>query len=229
MHDREFRQTRQVPLLFDCGHKRVVFRVITLSYPEQGRKGVRTAGFRIKISSGMSTIYETVSYFAREAFPKLKNELTHTKASEKVRLGDIVNIHNDDGIKNIEQIRKMTRAIESGKHIFSLGIPNVKLVKTKAKELLLFDGPHSMLAYMNAEKKYLEEIPHMIIEDEDKGYIDDKDIVVFYGEHAKAIRNHEWKEYVINWQAVKEKRLCRRVQRDMGELFCAIKSRIKSS
>ena len=64
-----------------------------------------------------------------------------------------------------------------------------------------------MLAYMNAGKRYLDEIPHMIIEDKDKGYIDDKDIVVFYGEHAKAIKNYGWKQYVINWQAVKEEQL----------------------
>ena len=93
MHDREFRQVRQVPLLFDWGHKHLAFRVIKLSYPGQGRTEVRTAEFRIKISSSISTIYETVSYFARKIFPKLKNELTHTKASENVRLRDIVNIH----------------------------------------------------------------------------------------------------------------------------------------
>jgi len=121
----------------------------------------------------------------------------------------------------------MTRAVGSGKHIFSFGTPNVKLVRTKDNQLLLFDGHHSMLAYMNAGKRYLDEIPHMIIEDKDKGYIDDKDIVVFYGEHAKAIKNYGWKQYVINWQAVKEEQLCRRVQRDLGELFCAIKKRIE--
>ena len=121
----------------------------------------------------------------------------------------------------------MTRAVGSGKHIFSFGTPNVKLVRTKDNQLLLFDGHHSMLAYMAAGKDYLEEILHMIIEDEDKGYIDDRDIVVFYGEHSKEIPNHDWRQYVIDWQAVKEKQLCRRVQRDMGQLFCAIKNRIK--
>ena len=122
---------------------------------------------------------------------------------------------------------RMTRSIESRKHISSFGIPNVKLVRTRDNQLLLFDGHHSMLAYMNAGKRYLEEIPHMIIEDKDKGYIDDKDIIVFYGEHSKEIENYDWKQYVINWQAVKEKQLSRRVQRDMGELFCAIKNRIE--
>ncbi|MFV9646545.1 MAG: hypothetical protein ACNYWU_12045 [Desulfobacterales bacterium] len=159
--------------------------------------------------------------------PTFKKRLSQKKKKEKVALRDILNIHNDNGIKNIAQVRRMTRSIESGKHIFSFGIPNVKLVRTRDNQLLLFDGHHSMLAYMNAGKRYLEEIPHMIIEDKDKGYIDDKDIIVFYGEHSKEIENCGWKQYVINWQAVKEKQLSRRVQRDMGELFCAIKNRIE--
>jgi hypothetical protein len=34
-------------------------------------------------------------------------------------------------------------------------------------------------------KRCLEEIPHMIIEDEGTGYVGDPDILVFYGEHSK--------------------------------------------
>lgn len=67
----------------------------------------------------------------------------------------------------------------------------------------------------------------MIIEDEGTGYVEDPDILVFYGEHSKEIENNNWKEYVINWQAAREKQLSRRIQRDMGGLFCAIQKRIK--
>jgi hypothetical protein len=34
-------------------------------------------------------------------------------------------------------------------------------------------------------KRCLEEIPHMIIEDEGTGYVENPDILVFYGEHSK--------------------------------------------
>ncbi len=202
-------------------------RIIKLSYPEKSTNGVRTSISEVQVSKNVNTVYDAVSFFEKNIFPILTKTLEHNKVKEKVALRDILNIHNDDGIRDLAQVRRMTRAVRSGKHIFSMGIPNVKIVKTRENELLLFDGHHSMLAYMNAGKRYLEEIPHMIIEDKDKGYIDDKDIIVFYGEHSKEIPNHDWRRYVIDWQAVKEKQLCRRVQRDMGELFCAIKNRIK--
>ncbi|MBN1843271.1 MAG: hypothetical protein JW883_13445 [Deltaproteobacteria bacterium] len=205
----------------------MAFRIIKLSYPEKAPNEPRTFISEIEVSKNGNTVYDAVSFFEKNMLPTLQKKLALKKVEEKVALRDILNIHNDDAIRDLAQVRRMTAAIKSGKHIFFQGIPNVKLVKTKDNQLLLFDGHHSMLAYMNSGKTYLEEIPHMIIADEDKGYIEDKDIVVFYGEHAKAIKNYGWKQYVINWQAVKEKQLCRRVQRDMGELFCAIKDRIK--
>lgn len=205
----------------------MAFRIIKLSYPGKPPNEVKTSISEVKVSKNVNTIYDAVSFFEKNIFPTLTKIPAHNKVKDKVALRDILNVHNDDGIRDLAQVRRMTVAIESGKHIFSFGIPNVKLVRTRDNQLLLFDGHHSMLAYMNAGKRYLEEIPHMIIEDKDKGYIDDKDIIVFYGEHLKKIENYDWKQYVINWQAVKEKQLSRRVQRDMGELFCAIKNRIE--
>lgn len=82
---------------------------------------------------------------------------------------------------------------------------------------------------MTAGKTYLEEIPHMIITGKEKGYVEDKDIIAFYGEHASDIEGCNWKEKVINWQAAKEKQLFKRVQKNMGELFFAIEKRVKLS
>lgn len=121
----------------------------------------------------------------------------------------------------------MAEAIKSGKHILSRGIPNIKLVKTGDGQLLLFDGHHSMLAYISTGKAYLEEIPHMMITDKEKGYIEDKNIIVFYGEHASDIKGCNWRDKVINWQAAKDKRLCDRIQNNMGELFSAVEKRVK--
>jgi hypothetical protein len=47
------------------------------------------------------------------------------------------------------------------------------------------------------------------------------------GNTQKKIENNNWKEYVINWQAARKNQLSRSIQRDMGELFCAIQKRIK--
>ena len=118
----------------------------------------------------------------------------------------------------------MAQPIKSGEQILFIGIPNIKLVVTKESALLLFDGHHSMLAYMLVGKKYLHEIPHMLVYDENSGYIEDREILVFYGQHSKKIENDDWRRYVINWQADKEKQLSRRVQKNMGELFQSTQS-----
>lgn len=181
----------------------------------------------VELFKDVQTIYDAVCCFKKNIFPKLNKGIKQSKVKKKTELKNVLNIHNDDGIKDLFQIKRMAEAIKSGKHILSCGIPNVKLVKTRESQLLLFDGHHSMLAYMTAGKTYLEEIPHMIITGKEKGYIEDKDIIVFYGEHASDIEGCNWKEKVINWQTTKEKQLCKRVQKNMGELLFAIEKRVK--
>ena len=200
---------------------------ITLSYPAESTDEVVSCISEGGIFKDVQTIYDAVCRFEKNIFPKLNKGIKPTKAKKKTELKNVLNIHNDDGIKDLFQIKRMAEAIKSGKHILSRGIPNVKLVKTREGQLLLFDGNHSMLAYMTAGKTYLEEIPHMIITGKEKGYVEDKDIIVFYGEHASDIEGCNWKEKVINWQAAKEKQLCKRIQKNMGELFFAIEKRVK--
>jgi len=186
----------------------MVIRILKLSYPEDPKNQVRSFTSEIEISANVMTVYDTVAFFERNIFPKIKEKLVISKSEQSILLEDVLNIHNDDGIKDLALIKGIIESIKSGEHIFSRGIPKVKLVKTRENHLLLFDGHHSMLAYMAAGKVYLEEIPHITIEDKDKGYIVDKDITVFYGEHSKDIENHNWRLKVINWQATQEKQLC---------------------
>jgi hypothetical protein len=82
-----------------------------------------------------------------------------------------------------------------------------------------------MLAYMSLDRKYLNEIPHLIVENE-HGYVLDKDIFVFFGSDASELTESTWRDYVINWQAPKEKQLCKRIQNNMGELFDSLRSLI---
>jgi hypothetical protein len=51
---------------------------------------------------------------------------------------------------------------------------------------------------------------------------------VFFGSHANKIRNREWRSYVINWQAPINEQLCPRIQKNMGELYDALASKIVS-
>jgi hypothetical protein len=200
---------------------------LALSFPAKSTNEVISFISEVGTSKDFQTIYDVVSWLEKNIFAELNKGIKPTKTKKKTELKSVLNIHNDNGIKDLSQIKRMAEAIKSGKHILSRGIPNVKLVKTRDGELLLFDGSHSMLAYMTVGKTYLEEIPHMIITGKEKGYVEDKDIVVFYGEHASNIEGCNWKEKVINWQAPKEKQVCKRIQKNMEELYLAIEKRIK--
>ena len=200
--------------------------IIKQSHPGDSTNDIIIFSSEVKVSRDISTIYDAVSWFEKNALPKFKKGIKRKNLKKTAALKDILNIHNDDGIRDLAQLKRMAEDIKTGSHIFPRGIPNIKLVKTKGEQLLLFDGHHSMLAYMAAGMTYLEEIPHMIIFDKKKGFVEDKDIVVFYGKHAADIEDHNWKEKAINWQAAKEKQLCKRVQKNMGQLFCAVKKRM---
>ncbi len=161
-------------------------------------------------------IYETVDKL------KKKQKTINKKVTNKIKLIKIINLHNSTGIKDNSQIKFMIKQINSGKDILSpKGLPNIKLVKQKKKEWILFDGHHSLLAYMVAGRKYLNEVPHIIVENKDR-YVTDKEIIVFFGKHQKKLKNSNWRKYVINWQASEEKQLCKRIQKNMGELLKSI-------
>ncbi|MFH1664098.1 MAG: hypothetical protein ABH986_04810 [archaeon] len=169
-----------------------------------------------------------MDFFRKEIFLKTK-KTNKQKTAGKVLLRKIINLHNNNGIKNIPQITSMINQIKTGKDILSdLDLPNVKLVKTCNKKWVLFDGHHSMLAYMALGRKYLSEIPHLIIQNKN-GYVKDSEILVFFGVHSKKLRALSWRDYVINWQQLKEKQLCRRVQENMGELFDSFKNKAKDN
>lgn len=206
------------------------YRIIKLIHPQNSVQGNPATAFVYKIpfTKKNMTIYDTVDFFRKEIFLKTK-KTNKQKTAGKVLLRKIINLHNNNGIKNIPQITSMINQIKTGKDILSdLDLPNVKLVKTCNKKWVLFDGHHSMLAYMALGRKYLSEIPHLIIQNKN-GYVKDSEILVFFGVHSKKLRALSWRDYVINWQQLKEKQLCRRVQENMGELFDSFKNKAKDN
>jgi hypothetical protein len=198
------------------------YRLVKLIYPCKSKDGNFTcvSSFKVPFIKKSNTVYDTVDQFEKELGSKIKD--TIQEVQEPVLLREVINLHNVNGIKSMNQIRTMIQEIKSGKDIISLsGLPNIKLVKTRHSEWILFDGHHSLLSYMIAGRTYLHEIPHIVIEDEN-GHVNDKEILVFFGVHSKKINDLNWRKYVINWQAPKERQLCKREQKNMGELFDSI-------
>jgi len=165
-------------------------------------------------------IYDAVEFFERNIFPGIDRRMPETgHATKHIPLREIINLHNHDGIKSLAQIRSMARQISSGRHVLShTGLPNIRLVMGRDGSWILFDGHHSMLAYMLSGRKYLHEVPHVIVENMGKRHVTSREISVFFGQHAGRLLG-EWKKYVINWQAPAREQLCRRIQKNMGELL----------
>ena len=200
------------------------YRIVKLIQPQNS-----VSVYKIPLKKNM-TIYGTVDFFRKKIFSKTKKTNGETeKSSEQVLLRKIINLHNDNGIKDISQITSMINQIKSGKNILSdLGLPNIKLVRISSKEWVLFDGHHSMLAYMALGRNYLSEIPHLIIQNKN-GCVKDSEILAFFGVHSKKLKALNWKKYAINWQQPEEKQLCKRIQENMGELFDSIKSKFNDN
>lgn len=206
----------------------MAIRRIELSYPGESRDEVLTFVSDTRVNNNLSTIYDTVSIFEKEIFPSIGRRLKKKNIKQRFELSKVLNIHDADGIRDLYQVRKMAEDINTGRHILCFGTPNIKLAESIDHQLLLFDGHHSALAYMACGKRYIEEVPYLMITDRHKGGIDNRDITVFFGEHARAMADFDWKEKVINWQADRDKQLCKRVQRNMGELFDALKERMQT-
>ncbi len=201
-------------------------KFVKLIYPGKLHKNdmIKVSKSIIELPKLDMSIYDIVDYFEQNIILKIK--MTEERIETKVQLRDIINLHNNTGIKDISQIKSMIVKIKSKKDILHPStLPNIKLVKAKDNDWVLFDGHHSVLAYMSLNKKYLHEIPHLIVENE-HGYVLNRDILVFFGPHAGELTESTWRNYVINWQELKEKQLCKRIQKNMGELFDSLKSLI---
>ncbi|MFH1323888.1 MAG: hypothetical protein ABIH64_01435 [Nanoarchaeota archaeon] len=204
------------------------YRIVKLIHPFKSKDNdsISISVSKVPFIKKDMSIYETVAFFEQKIFPKIKT--SKKRVSNKIKLRDIVNLHNDDGIRKISQIESMLNQINSGKDVLMpSNLPNIKLVKTKKSEFVLFDGHHSLLAYMISGMKYLHEVPHLIVENK-HGHVSAKEIsVFFFGRHSEKLK--DWRKYAINWQAPKEKQLCKRIQDNLGEVLDSLVVSAKSS
>ena len=195
------------------------YRLVKLIYPVKSKEGnlTRISSLKVLLRNRSSTIYNAMAQFEKENGSKLTEKIK--KVKKPVLLREVINLHNINGIKNLNQIKTMVKQIKNGKDILSpRGLPNIKLVKTKQSEWILFDGHHSLLSYMIAGRKYLHEVPHFVVENS-SGYVNDKEILIFFGLHSSKLHDSNWRNFVTNWQAPREKQLCKREQNNMGELI----------
>ncbi len=211
-------------------------RIVKIFYPtdthtkKQEKNFVRSFFSKIT-SSKEKNIYDIVDIFRDKIFTDnllIQKNLILEYPKNRISLSSIINLHNTDGISDRGQIKQMTEKLTSGKAITTPeGLPNIKLVKSLNNEWVLFDGHHSMLAYMFTGKKYLDQTPHLMVLDRDSKGIKDEEIHSFFGKHASMLKGKNWRNFVINWEASEKNQLQNRRQKNMGELFNSLMKRIQ--
>lgn len=116
-------------------------------------------------------------------------------------LEDIMPIHNPSGLRDVKQVAAMAEALPHG-HIFhNNGLPNVKIVVTPSGELLLFDGHHTMLSYLQCGARFLEELPYMVVSDPQYGPVTAEEMSAFFPKAHQDLVAKQWDAYVVNWNA----------------------------
>jgi hypothetical protein len=159
-----------------------------------------------------------VDFFEQTLFPVLPRRIR--PANERISLGQLMNMHNPEGMRDIPQIRGMLQQIKGCDDVLhATGLPNVKLVTTSRGEWVLFDGHHTTIAYMANGRRYLDELPHLLVHHRGREPIPDSDILVVFGSHAPLLSTSIWRDYTINWQAPPEEQLAHRAQSSMRGLF----------
>ncbi|UCH63906.1 MAG: hypothetical protein JSU77_05560 [Fidelibacterota bacterium] len=202
------------------------YRTVVAAFPDRfsPEPVVRALASQVLIHAVGSTVYDAVDYFERALF---RGGLgTPCRVTRRVPLRAITSLHNSDGMRDLPQIAGMIRQILAGGDVLHVsGLPNMKVVVTWENETVLFDGHHTVMAYLATGRNYLDEVPHLIVHD-GKRRVADREILVFFGTHSKELTPSDWRDYVINWQAPADHQLCWRTQGNVGELFDTLYAQI---
>ena len=196
-------------------------RIVTVSEPDYGQKRIVQAEVDAENPYGLV-----------ESFRKIWKTLPPWKGSKfaKFEVAQVLPIHNLSGIRDRDQIVKMTEKIKTGSQVVeSDGLPNVKLVATPNKQLLLFDGTHTLLAYYLAGKKFLWEVPYLLINTKSNRGVSVKEIAAFFPEDFRNKVRKDWQRYVVNWQAKQKEQLGTRESWSLKELAGQLSKGDKSS
>lgn len=173
----------------------------------------------VLVDKNEETIYDFFGYFEDHVYKEFKIKCYKCIFENDFPLGNLINLHDEDAI-NIKKINKMSNFLKSKKHILTKsGLPNIKIVKSRRNELIVFDGHHTLISYMNNNKNYLSEVPFVLI-NSTSGF-DDEHIKVFYGKHKKRLKDDDWRNYSINWNEKKDFQISPKKRYNMSELYNA--------
>ena len=168
-------------------------RIVTICLPNNGFEQVAT------IYLEQDSPYKLIESLRRN----WKRELEPAKSYfGNCEIGEVLPIHNSSGIRDQEQISQMQENLKVGQDILERDqLPNIKLVVAPNQKLLLFDGHHSLLSYFYHGKRFMREIPYIIISSENYREVSSEEISYFFPENSREEIMKDWKRFTVNWQA----------------------------
>lgn len=193
--------------------------IIRYSEPE---KGVWQVTAPTELSA--QNIYKALEWFSQH-FP---NQLPDPRPDKlaNIDLTTTINLHNIEGVSNVQTMRELIGKIRNGKSIYNLdnGAPNVHLAHV-GNQWVVINGHHTIMAYLLCGVSKIAQMPYAIIENNTTGDISETEILAVFNEHATKVSSNQWQEVALDWSAPSEKQLTIRVQKNMGELTAAFANR----
>lgn len=169
--------------------------------------------------------YSVIDYLADEGRDLLQWE--EVPVVNPIPLKSIIPIHNRTGLRELEQIISMIKTIKDGKHILhNNNLPNMKLIIAPNGRFVLFDGHHTALSNMFCDKKWLHQVPYLLVSREGQA-VTALEISHFFPEDGREKVIHDWFEHTVNWQAPEGEQIEIRSERTLGDLFRKIKPELK--
>lgn len=169
-------------------------------------------------------IYKALEWFSQH-FP---NELPNPRPDKvaDIDLTTTINLHNIEGVTNVQTMRELIGKIKKGISIYNLdnGAPNVYLAHV-GNQWVVINGHHTIMAYLMCGVTKIAEIPYAIIENNTTGDISETEILAVFNEHATNVSPSQWQNVALDWSAPSGKQLTNRVQKNMGELTAAFANR----
>lgn len=171
-----------------------------------------------------ASIYRTIEWFS-QAYQNHQLRPSPDQ-SANIDLSTIINLHNIEGVNNIQTMRELTDKIRRNQSIYNFdnGLPNVHLAKV-GHQWVVINGHRTLMAYILCGRTKIAQLPHLIIENETTGDITEQELVAVFGEHVSEVDPDHWQAVVLDWSAPRDRQLVPRAQKNMGELTRALADR----
>ncbi|MCR4277549.1 MAG: hypothetical protein NUV80_05840 [Candidatus Berkelbacteria bacterium] len=197
-------------------------RIIRYGEPDKG-------AWQVVVPKEISqqNIYKALEWFSQQFPDKLPEP--HQDKYAVINLSTMVNLHNIEGVSNVQTMRELVGKIKNGKNIYNLdnGSPNVHLAHV-GSQWVVINGHHTIMAYLLCGATKVAQLPYAIIGNGPTGDISEDEILSVFNDHATKVRPNEWQDVVLDWSAPSDQQLTARNQKNMGELTSAFVNRFGS-